>query len=69
VAIFGIVRQPDEGAPARIFQLLMLAELPIVAYFGFKWLPRQPNEALLVLALQAAAWIIPVVTILWLESL
>jgi len=59
----------DEGAPARIFQLIMTAQLPIAGYFAVKWLPRQPKHSLIVLALQAVAWIIPVVTIIWLESL
>ncbi|RPI91280.1 MAG: hypothetical protein EHM40_16230 [Chloroflexi bacterium] len=69
VAIFGIVHQPDEGAPARIFQLIMVAQLPIAAYFAFKWLPKRPIQALLVLALQAGAWIVPIAAVLWLESL
>jgi len=59
----------DEGAPARIFQLIMLAQLPIAGYFAIKWLPKQPKQSLIVLALQAVAWIIPVATIMWLESL
>lgn len=69
VAIFGNVQNEDEGAPARIFQLIMLAQLPIAAYFAVNWLPKRPMQALLVLALQAVAWIIPVATIIWLESL
>jgi hypothetical protein len=69
VALFGIVRHQDEGAPARIFQLLMLAQLPIAVYFAFKWLPRRPAQTLVVLALQTVAWIIPIMTIIWLESL
>lgn len=69
VALFGIVRHQDEGAPARIFQLLMLAQLPIAVYFAFKWLPRRPAQTLVVLALQTVAWIIPIMTAIWLESL
>jgi len=59
----------DEGAPARIFQLIMVAQLPIAGYFAVKWLPKQPKQSLIVLALQAAAWIIPIITIMYLESL
>lgn len=69
VAIFGNVQNEDEGAPARIFQLVMLAQLPIAAYFAVNRLSKRPMQALLVLALQAVAWIIPVATIIWLESL
>ena len=55
VAMFGVVREPDEGTAAHIFQLLLIAELPIVTFFAIKWLPRAPREALQVLVLQALA--------------
>jgi len=69
VAIFGIVHNTDEGTPAHIFQLLMVLQLPVVAYFGLKWLPKRPKQSLLVLVLHAVAWIIPVLAIIWFESL
>jgi len=70
-AIHGITQTPnaDEGAPARIFQLLMVGQFPIIAYFAIKWLPKRPKQSLFILALQAAAWIIPIIAVLWLESL
>ncbi len=55
VAIFGAAREADEGTAAHIWQILMAAQLPIVAFFAIKWLPRTPKQALLVLALQAGA--------------
>jgi hypothetical protein len=55
VALFGIVREADEGTPAHIFQLLMVAQVPIVGFFAIKWLPQAPARALQVLALQAGA--------------
>ena len=55
IAIYGIVRGGDEGATAHVFQLLIAAQVPVVAYFSIKWLPRAPREALPVLAVQAAA--------------
>ncbi len=54
-AIFGVVHEADEGTPAHIFQLLMVAQVPVVAFFAIKWLPRAPGKTLLVLALQLAA--------------
>jgi len=54
-AIYGIVHEADEGAAAHIFQILMAAQVPVVAYFSIKWLPRAPGQALRVLALQAGA--------------
>ena len=69
VAIFGIVQHEDEGAPARIFQLIMLAQLPLAAYFAIRWLPQRPKQSLLVLALQAVAWMIPILAVIWFEGL
>jgi hypothetical protein len=54
-ALYGAVREPDEGAAAHIFQLLMLAQLPIVAFFALKWIPREPRQGLPTLALQVTA--------------
>ncbi len=55
IAMFGVVREADEGAVAHVWQLLMAAQIPVIAFFGFTWLPRAPRPALQVLALQAAA--------------
>lgn len=55
VSVYGVVRQADEGAAAHAYQLLMGAQLPIVAYFAITWLPRAPRQALIVLALQGGA--------------
>jgi len=55
VAIFGAARKPDEGTAAHLWQLLMAAQLPFLAFFAITWLQRSPKQALLVMALQAAA--------------
>jgi hypothetical protein len=55
VAIFGAVREADEGTAAHIFQLLMIAQVPIIAFFAIKWLPRTPRQAVRILALQFTA--------------
>jgi hypothetical protein len=54
-AIYAAIHETDEGTAAHIFQLLMAGQLPVVAFFAIKWLPRAPQRALYVLALQAAA--------------
>ena len=42
-AIYGIVHEADEGTPAHIFQLLMVAQLPVVACFAITGQPaRRP---------------------------
>jgi len=52
VALNGIQREPDEGAAAHIWQMLMAGQLPILTFFAFKWLARDRKAALSVLALQ-----------------
>jgi hypothetical protein len=67
-AMFGNAHQADEGADARIFQLLLVLQLPIVAFFAIKWLPKAPKAALAILALQAGAGIAAVGTVFFLEQ-
>ena len=57
VALFGVVHETDEGTAAHIWQILMAAQVPVVAFFAIKWLPRTPRQALHILALQAGAWL------------
>jgi hypothetical protein len=55
--VYGIVQEVDEGAAAHTWQLLMAAQLPIVAHFLIKWLPQRTAESLQVLALLASTWL------------
>jgi hypothetical protein len=50
-----LVRQADEGIAAHLFQILMPAELLIIAFFAICWLPKQSKPALQVLVLQVSA--------------
>jgi hypothetical protein len=52
---YPVVREPDEGAVAHLWQILMAGQMPILAFFAIKWLPRAPKQTLYVLALQAGA--------------
>ena len=46
-AMFGhLVPQPDEGAEAHLWQLLMAGQLPVLAFFAVKWLPRAHQNRL-----------------------
>ncbi len=55
LAAHGPAPQPDEGAAAHIWQLLMAGQVPISLSFAIEWLPQEPRRAIGVLALQAAA--------------
>jgi hypothetical protein len=66
IAIAGIAPQPDEGAAAHIWQLLMAGQVPVVAFYAVKWLPRAPAAALCVLAVQACAAFAALAPVYWL---
>ena len=55
IALYGAAREADEGTAAHLWQLLMAGQLPILAFFAIKWLPRAPKQSLCVLAMQAGA--------------
>ncbi len=54
---FGTAREADEGTSAHLWQILMAGQVPIIAFFAIRWLPRNPKPALLILAIQAVAGI------------
>jgi len=63
---FGTAREADEGTSAHLWQILMAGQLPIMAFFAIKWLPRTPRLALVVLALQVAAALAAVAPVFYL---
>ena len=67
VARYGVVQSEDEGGAARLYQLLMVAQMPIAAYFAVKWVPRAPRPALIVLALQAGAALLAIAVLRFFE--
>ena len=52
VVKFGAAREPDEGAAAHIWQLLMAGQLPVIVFFAVRWIPKSPRQGLAVLGLQ-----------------
>lgn len=67
VAVYGITREADEGAAAPRFQLLLVAQMPVIAYFAIRWLPKAPRQALAVLGLHALAGCLAVASVLVIE--
>ena len=55
IIMSGTARQADEGTAAHLWQLLMAAQIPVIAFFAIRWLPQNPRSALAVLALQTVA--------------
>jgi len=52
---YGVMRDTDEGTSAHLFQLLMAGQVPVIGYFAVTSLAERPRQALVILALQAAA--------------
>ena len=55
LALFGAARQADEGTEAHLWQLLMVGQIPIIAFFVLTRVTRDLTSALGVLGVQAAA--------------
>jgi hypothetical protein len=52
----GTAREPDEGTAAHLWQLLMAGQMPVIAWFAIRWVSKGARQALLVLAVQVAAF-------------
>ena len=67
-AIFGIVDENDEGTAAHIFQLLIVAQIPFIAFLAFSWLVIAPRLTLFFIVLQASAALAAIVAVFFLTS-
>lgn len=68
VVFVGINREPhDEGTAAHLFQLLMGLQVPIIAYFAIKWLPKKPKLGLKIVAIQIFFIFVPFLLVYLLE--
>lgn len=54
-ALYGIVPETDEGTPAHIFQLLMVAQVPVIAFFALRWFREAPASTTRILLVQFVA--------------
>ena len=64
---YGVAPQEDEGAHARIFQLLIVVEAILIGSFGFRWIPETPRAAIAVIALQLPVAAVPLGLVFALE--
>ena len=55
LATHGMKPERDEGAIAHLYQLLVVAQLPVIAFFALRWLRRAPLQGLPVIAAQVIA--------------
>ena len=67
-AIYGIVVESDEGTAAHIFQLLMVVQIPFIAFLAFKWLALAPKKTLLFIVLEVSTALTAIVAVFFLTS-
>lgn len=66
--LFGIQNpSEDESVIARLFQLLLFGQLPIIGYFFFKWFYKNPKQVSLIVVMQLLAALVPFLTVFFLE--
>lgn len=65
-AIFGIVQETDEGTLAHIFQILIVAQIPVALYFFISWVNKKPKETFLIVVLQVVALLVAIVAVYFL---
>jgi hypothetical protein len=57
-------READQQNRAlRLSQLLMAGQIPLIAFFAVRWLPRTREQALLVVVLQVVVWLMVAVPV------
>ena len=56
IAVFGVpAHEKDEGVGAHLFQMWLVVEAVMIAFFAIKWLPQKPKQAISILAIQTIA--------------
>jgi hypothetical protein len=63
--VYGVAPQADEGIAAHMWQILMVGQVPVMAFYAIKWFPTQHKRALLVLALQLGAALAAIFPVWW----
>ncbi|KRA83517.1 hypothetical protein ASD76_05610 [Altererythrobacter sp. Root672] len=61
------VARPDESTTARLWQLLMLLQLPLIGWFGVRWFQRDPKGTVTMIAIQALAIVAAAMPVFLLE--
>jgi hypothetical protein len=57
IAMGAATPEPDENAGAHIWQLLMVGQLPLLAWFALRWLRNDLKAGLSIVGLQIAAFV------------
>ena len=60
ISLYGIVKEEDEGTGAHLFQIWLVLEPFMLGFFAVKYVPRATKQALIILALQIIAALLPI---------
>ena len=60
-------REKDEGVGAHLFQIWLVLEIIMLAFFAITWLPRAPKPAFLILLMQVIATLLPMSIVFFLH--
>ena len=55
IMIFGIPQGGNEGTAAHLFQILIGLQIPVMAFFAFTELSKNPKQVIKILAIQILA--------------
>jgi hypothetical protein len=64
LVLSGTAREADEGAVAHLWQLLMVGQLPWIAWFLFRWFSKGWRSAAPVLTAQAVGLVLAAAPVL-----
>lgn len=70
IAIYGLTELgigTDEGTPAHLFQLYLLAQVFLIGFFAIKWIPKTPKQAVVIAVLQVLGMCLAIRLVLFLE--
>jgi len=71
LALNGMPTKPvaphDEGTAARVFQLLIVLQVPVALVLLLRWLPKEPRKVVIVVASQILAALLAIGSVLILE--
>ena len=66
--IFGIVKETDEGTAAHIFQLLIVGQVPIVAFLAFRWAAIAPRQTFFSIIFQVVTALTAIIAVFLITS-
>jgi hypothetical protein len=65
VILHGTAPQADQYTIAHIWQLLMVCQVPIIAFFVLRWVPQSPMQGVPILVMQIGSTLVAMAPLLF----